>query len=337
MDNTTLKAQIDSQITNETNPGSITPAKVGGNIKAVVDYVNQETSIRPVSTGLVADSQYNDTELILSYDINVVETATPSDHACKLPQPVTGKTVRLINNSSRVILVYPSNQGGKIGNNDIDKPVAIPSDGKVYEFVCIVNPAPGTWSLANPPATKTITIDEIYIDHVNGVMSNKVGITQANLEAAAGIGLDGNGNILLNGEWRSEDVSTTLFNVRCESNVVADDLFDEYLPSRIAASIMSGYKTADNSATSGDRHSFAFMKPTFYNGYVAPVGVLSTPPNIGDTATLWDEEKAYSVLSNEQLGTGGPFSRYFYTFAYNIPANADTKRYKFKWTIDVIQ
>jgi len=41
MDSTTLKAQIDSQITNETLPNSITPAEVGGNLKAVVDYVDQ--------------------------------------------------------------------------------------------------------------------------------------------------------------------------------------------------------------------------------------------------------------------------------------------------------
>ena len=42
MTNTVLKAQIDSQITNETTPNGITPTDVGENIKAVVDYVDQE-------------------------------------------------------------------------------------------------------------------------------------------------------------------------------------------------------------------------------------------------------------------------------------------------------
>jgi hypothetical protein len=42
MTNTVLKAQIDSQITNETTPNGITPTEVGENIKAVVDYVDQE-------------------------------------------------------------------------------------------------------------------------------------------------------------------------------------------------------------------------------------------------------------------------------------------------------
>lgn len=41
MTNTVLKAQIDSQITNETSPNSISPADVGGNLKAVVDYIDQ--------------------------------------------------------------------------------------------------------------------------------------------------------------------------------------------------------------------------------------------------------------------------------------------------------
>jgi hypothetical protein len=45
MTNTVLKAQIDSQITNETTPNGIAPTEVGVNIKAVVDYVDQEVSL----------------------------------------------------------------------------------------------------------------------------------------------------------------------------------------------------------------------------------------------------------------------------------------------------
>lgn len=42
MTNIALKAQIDSQITNETLPNSVSPTDVGGNLKAVVDYVDQQ-------------------------------------------------------------------------------------------------------------------------------------------------------------------------------------------------------------------------------------------------------------------------------------------------------
>ena len=46
MTNTALKAQIDSQITNETSANAITPTDVGTNLKAVVDYVDQETKAK---------------------------------------------------------------------------------------------------------------------------------------------------------------------------------------------------------------------------------------------------------------------------------------------------
>jgi len=46
MTNTALKAQIDSQITNETLPNSISPADVGGNLKSVVDYTDQEVKFK---------------------------------------------------------------------------------------------------------------------------------------------------------------------------------------------------------------------------------------------------------------------------------------------------
>ena len=46
MTNTQLKTQIDSQITNETSANAITPTDVGTNVKAVVDYVDQEKSLK---------------------------------------------------------------------------------------------------------------------------------------------------------------------------------------------------------------------------------------------------------------------------------------------------
>ena len=50
MTNITLKAQIDSQITNETAPSSISPVDVGGNMKEIVDYVDQQVPIKTSGT-----------------------------------------------------------------------------------------------------------------------------------------------------------------------------------------------------------------------------------------------------------------------------------------------
>lgn len=52
MTNTSLKAQIDSQITNETTPLGITPAEVGGNLKSVVDYIDQQVPFK-IMHGLI--------------------------------------------------------------------------------------------------------------------------------------------------------------------------------------------------------------------------------------------------------------------------------------------
>ena len=67
MDNTTLKAQIDSQITNETTPAGITPTDVGTNLKAVVDYVDQQVPVKTslYSIGFLSDGTVND-DLIFS-------------------------------------------------------------------------------------------------------------------------------------------------------------------------------------------------------------------------------------------------------------------------------
>jgi len=42
MDSTTLKAQIDTNITDKTGAGSILKTNVGGDMKAIVDYIDQE-------------------------------------------------------------------------------------------------------------------------------------------------------------------------------------------------------------------------------------------------------------------------------------------------------
>ena len=51
MDNTTLKQQIDTAITNKTAMRSITPANVGENIKATVDYIDQKISSIELTPG----------------------------------------------------------------------------------------------------------------------------------------------------------------------------------------------------------------------------------------------------------------------------------------------
>lgn len=68
MTNTALKAQIDSQITNETIAASITPTDVGTNLKAVVDYVDQQVDFKIYKAKLAQSGTDNITATILRND-----------------------------------------------------------------------------------------------------------------------------------------------------------------------------------------------------------------------------------------------------------------------------
>jgi len=95
MTNTTLKAQIDSQITNETLPSSISPADVGGNLKAVVDYIDQQAPIK-VAEVLTLSA----TPQVLPYDVNSLSF---SGGIAYLPTTdIIGKEVYAIANSNNI-------------------------------------------------------------------------------------------------------------------------------------------------------------------------------------------------------------------------------------------
>jgi len=89
MTNTALKAQIDSQITNETTPAGITPTDVGTNLKAVVDYVDQQAPEK--TSGSITLSG---TTQVLPYIIN---SCSFTNGKAYLPTtPVIGKEIYVI-------------------------------------------------------------------------------------------------------------------------------------------------------------------------------------------------------------------------------------------------
>jgi len=65
MTNAALKEQIDSNITNKTGAGSITKTNVGGELKAIIDYVDQQV---PIKTAGSVDLSL--TPQVLPYDMN---------------------------------------------------------------------------------------------------------------------------------------------------------------------------------------------------------------------------------------------------------------------------
>jgi len=112
------------------------------------------------------------------YGINVIDTATTSNLATRLPDPTTGKQTTFVNNSTMSILVFPSVVGGKI-NGVVDGYASIPNDGKPHTFLCTANPLPGAWTWS-APAVNQIQLPRISVSH-----------TQYNVTQAWGVGVPG--------------------------------------------------------------------------------------------------------------------------------------------------
>lgn len=157
------KADIQAQIDEIQAGANYTANQMRPTLTNMLDYASAGQT--PVFTGLVANGTTASTTLVLNVGVNIIETATTTNYACKLPQPVTGQRVTVVNISQMAILVFPSNIGGQINNLPVDQPLAIPADRRTYDFICIENPLPGAWTVS-PPAIAQYDSGEISLTTV---------------------------------------------------------------------------------------------------------------------------------------------------------------------------
>jgi hypothetical protein len=296
------------------------------------EWISPTSLVQDVFQNLVAQGTSDATTSVMGYGVNVFTTATVTDYSTKLPQPTTGMSTKVINMSSQAISIYPSNVGGQINNLTIDAPLVIPNNGIAVTFICTVNPLPGGWNTLTNPAVGQLEYAEIEVSHTNGVVSNGVGYSTATLTSSVGIGVDGNGNILLTGNWLSENSPTTLLKMKTYTNILQSDLASIYLPDAIHSGLITGYLDAVNSSVQGNKIDSLYSGGFYYDGQFSGVGTLSAPAEVGDTNTLYFDNSVpfpFNGVSN-QIGSGGAFSSYYYTFNFYIPASAATKVYKFK-------
>ena len=68
MDSTTLKAQIDTDITNKVGAASISKGNVGNDMKAVVDYTDQQVAFKVYKAKLSQSGTGNPTAVVLKND-----------------------------------------------------------------------------------------------------------------------------------------------------------------------------------------------------------------------------------------------------------------------------
>jgi hypothetical protein len=298
--------------------------------------------VQPVNDPVTLDGVDSTTTAVLIYGINVIQTSTTSDFCTRLPlTPKKGKSVVIVNNSGFIARVYPSVTGGSI-NGIVDGFVDIPADKKSYTFFCWENPLPGSWSIQSPLSTKVV-IAEMSVTHTNGVADVRCG-TGVVQTSSIGAGLDGSFNITLtpaSNFWRSENVPAVASRMNVYTNIVADDLVSDIDPDSIFAFRTSAYKSASNGVTSGQRETAKFGKtgpqdvgdPVPAISGIVNGGTLNSPPLVGDAGTFWQTVFANDTLNN-QIGTGGQYSRYYYIFGFLVPANAISKTYRFQFVLE---
>jgi len=328
-----IQALIDEIQTNANYPAT----KMNPLLSSMLDFASAGQT--QVFDGLVAnDTTLADTTLVLEYGVNIIVTATDTDFACRLPIPVTGKRVIVINRSTRSISLFPSMAGGRINNYAIDAPAIIPPDGNAYDFICIENPLPGAW-VWSPPAIGQYDSGEITTNTIpqrvyssvapNLVLENQ-GFYSANSFAVDGLNRPVLPLVLSNNPGPGSNDNFVAFKPSAGWNAIVKVKvytnlawypFGSSNP-QIGLTQGSGYSSylPGTQTYVGQTPGFGFtvgnynLNPAYAEcdyqvaglapGTFLPIGTLT--PNIGDAGTAWGE-----LVMNTYNGSGSRVGTFY--------------------------
>lgn len=269
-----------------------------------------------VFDGLVANNTTSATTLILDYGVNIIDTSTPTNYAAKLPQPVTGKKITVVNKSLMTVSLFPSNVGGQINNYPINAPAIIPPDGKAYEFICVENPLPGAW-VWSPPAINQYDSGDISFTTTTNAFGNYIcaASLSGTIYAAERTGLISGTGFAYNGLNSPQIIQTTpavmpnssyqavfkpvtpwnaITKIKVYSNIIpvlgndpsftltANSLYNEYV---------AGTTNWVSNGIGGGSSPFLTNAIVLNNviAYTGPAPSAGLTPNIGDPGTVWGE------------------------------------------------
>lgn len=302
------------------------------------------SSVNEINDNLILEGTTNASTSQAIYGVNIITTSTTSDLATRLPDPITGRQTVFINNSIMPILVFPSTVGGEI-NGVVNGQAQIPNDGRAYTFYCTDNPLPGAWTWS-APAVNQVELQEMEINHTNGVDSNSFNAGQGTANfSPAGLGWSGSA-IAPIGEWNTNNFSAWASKFKCYTNVKWADIVATSNP-HVQVAWLQGYQNAASGTTYGQKAT-----GVFYGTQVSPgpgiqeVTTGSVGNNVGDIGTLYMELGGYTsyplwqIMGNQGEVTPIPAasedcrSTGYYTFGMFLDATVQTKLYKFKWFIE---
>ena len=102
------------------------------------------------------------TTVLTANSVNIIDTAASLNRAVKLADPVFGSVTHVVNTSGIDIYVFPNDSTGSIYGYAAGEYVIVPSDGLMYTFTCVQNPAVGVWTFTTPAIGNTATATVEY-------------------------------------------------------------------------------------------------------------------------------------------------------------------------------
>jgi hypothetical protein len=344
-----IQAGIDEIVTGAQYPAN----KMRPLLTSMLDFSSAGQTV--VFDGLVANDTTSSTTLVLDYGVNIVITSTPTDFACKLPQPVTGKRIVVLNRSDMAISLFPSNVGGQINNYAIDAPAIIPPDGNAYDFICIENPLPGAWVWSAPAIGQWDSGEITYnsTSTTKWLQSNGVSQIEKSGLSTTGVGGNNSRNVIYTSNANGcTFIPSNMWNVITKIKVytnISSDLglgVNEPQVALFGGLGLNNYTAGTNTFVNNvSINTGSYIDPVSANIENVIAGTVPAPgvtANIGDEGTLWTEFPwsaanvlGYSHVGNKFVSTDGVNDLWAGVFiSINFKANQILSGIKFRFFIE---
>ena len=237
----TLQNGAGQNITSLGVSGALTATTMSADTLNVRDIVITQTNV--AANGITsADAT------LLTAGTNLVTSSSTSNIALRLPLPVFGAVVGIVNNSSNVLELFPHSSGGSVSTGVAGASYSIPADGLLYTFTCIQNPVVGVWSVTlpvGPYLTKTVSLNMV----ADGTYGGNVSISTPAIYAPAGIGPFG----------ASPNQLYYLQPPAANVDWINTPEFDTYTQHRIVARTVTSNIPAGDLSNSGTQYSGTLM------------------------------------------------------------------------------
>jgi hypothetical protein len=352
-----IQAGIDEIVTGAQYPA----IKMRPLLTSMLDFSSAGQTL--VYPDLVANNTtMEDTTLVLNYGVNIIGTVTPTNFACRLPVPTTGKRVSVVNKSLMALTLFPDyNLGpdgyliGRIANNPIGVPVSIPPDGNVYDFICIDNPLPGAW-VWSAPAIGQWDSGEIAYNSTSStkwLQSNGVSQIEKSGLSTTGVGGNNSRNVIYTSNANGcTFIPSNMWNVITKIKVytnISSDLglgVDSPQVALFGGLGLNNYTAGTNTFVNNvSINTGSYVDPVSANVDNVIAGTVPAPgvtANVGDEGTLWTEFPwsaanvlGYSHVGNKFVSTDGVNDLWAGVFiSINFKANQILSGIKFRFFIE---